>query len=67
MTTGLHVTQTKTGLSRPAVVAAATAIYALPTISDGAAGCIDDTWTATGTTNAPCPDMAIRQCGLEVK
>ena len=29
-----------------------TAAYTLPTISDGA-GCIDDTWTATSTTNTP--------------
>jgi hypothetical protein len=27
--------------------------YQLPTISDGPNGCIDDTWTATSTTNAP--------------
>jgi len=27
--------------------------YHLPTISDGPNGCIDDTWTATSTTNAP--------------
>ena len=53
MTTGLRVTQTKTGLLRPNVVAAATVNYTLPTISDGATGCIDNTWTATSTTNAP--------------
>ncbi len=33
-------------------MAAAGASYRLPTISDGAA-CIDDTWTATSTTNNP--------------
>src|SRR5882757_7046231 len=55
MTTGLLVTQTKTGLLRLDVMAAATAIYTLPKISDGTTGCTDDTWTATGTTNAPCP------------
>ena len=27
--------------------------YTLPTISDAPNGCIDDTWTATSTTNAP--------------
>ncbi len=36
----------------PNVTAAAAADYTLPTISDGAA-CVDDTWTATSTTNAP--------------
>ena len=55
MATGLHVTQTKTGLSRPTLIAEATANYTLPTISDGVTGCIDDTWTATSTTNAPSP------------
>ena len=35
------------------VMAAATANYTLPVISDGASGCIDDSWTATSTTNAP--------------
>src|SRR5438132_3481913 len=55
MTTGLHVTQSKTGLLRPNVAAAATVNYTLPTISDGVTGCIDDTWTATSTTNAPSP------------
>ena len=55
MTTGFHVTQTKTEPSRPNVVAAATVNYTLPTMSDGVTGCIDDTWTATSTTNAPSP------------
>src|SRR5206468_7298684 len=32
---------------------AATAGYTLPAISDTADGCIDDTWVATSTTNAP--------------
>src|SRR5205814_36723 len=45
----------KTGLSRPTLIAEATANYTLPTISDGVTGCIDDTWTATSTTNAPSP------------
>src|SRR5438552_4895276 len=35
----------------PKVVAAASANYTLPAISDGANGCTDDTWTPT--TNAP--------------
>src|SRR5438046_984585 len=34
-------------------LAAATANYSLPTISDTAGGCIDDTWTATSVINAP--------------
>src|SRR5206468_8553594 len=37
----------------PKLMVAATASYALPTISDGPSGCIDDTWRATSTTNAP--------------
>jgi len=53
MTAGLHVTQSKTGLSKPKVMAAATANYILPKVSDGGNGCIDDTWTPTSTTNAP--------------
>src|SRR6266550_3691449 len=53
MTTGLHVTRTKSGPLRPNVVAAATANYTLPKLSDGGNGCIDDTWTATSITNAP--------------
>src|SRR5215217_1805473 len=44
MTAGLHVTQTKTGALRPEVVAVPSVNYNLPTISDGATGCIDDTW-----------------------
>ena len=39
----------------PKVVAAATANYALPAISDGANGCTDDTWTATSITNIHAP------------
>jgi hypothetical protein len=54
-------TQIKTGVLSPKVMASATANYTasatanytLPTISDGATGCTDDTWTATSTTNAP--------------
>jgi N-acetylneuraminic acid mutarotase len=37
----------------PKLMAAASANYTLPTISDAPNGCIDDTWTATSTTNAP--------------
>ncbi len=39
--------------SRSRQIIAATANYNLPTISDTPAGCIDDTWTTTSTTNAP--------------
>src|SRR5205814_7424302 len=53
MTTGLHVTRTKSGPLRPNVVAAATANYTLPKLSNGGNGCTDDTWTATSITNAP--------------
>ena len=35
------------------LVAAASASYTFPIMSDGPNGCIDDTWTATSTTNAP--------------
>src|SRR6266403_430027 len=37
----------------PDATAAASGNYSLPTISDGPSGCIDDTWTATNTSNAP--------------
>jgi hypothetical protein len=37
----------------PKLMAAASANYTLPTISDAPNGCIDDTWTATSTINAP--------------
>src|SRR5438034_4267766 len=37
----------------PKLMSAASANYTLPTISDAPNGCIDDTWTATSTTNAP--------------
>src|SRR5262249_30347223 len=53
MTSGLLVTQTKTGLLRSDILAAATAnYYALPTISDGAARCTDHTWTAASRIHA---------------
>ena len=37
----------------PNVMAAANATYTLPAISDQPSECIDDSWTATSTTNAP--------------
>jgi N-acetylneuraminic acid mutarotase len=37
----------------PKPMAAAGANYTLPAISDAPKGCIDDTWTATSTQNAP--------------
>src|SRR5207249_10693313 len=37
----------------PNVMAAATASYTLPAISDQPSGCIDDSRTATSTSNAP--------------
>ena len=55
MTTGLHMTRTKAGLSSANIIAAPSVSYALPTISEGANACIDNTWTATNTINAPSP------------
>jgi N-acetylneuraminic acid mutarotase len=37
----------------PKLMVAASANYTLPRISDAPNGCIDDTWKATSTTNAP--------------
>ena len=37
----------------PGLLAVASAKYTLPRISDGPNGCIDDSWIATSTTNAP--------------
>ena len=45
----------------------ATASYTLPTISDPAGGCIDDTWTATSLINAPTARVITQQCGLVAK
>jgi len=56
MTTDLHVTQIKTGLLRPNVVAPSVN-YTLPMIPDAVTGCTDDSWTATSTTNAPSPRL----------
>src|SRR4029077_1766320 len=39
----------------PKVTAAMSANYTLPTISDGATGCADNTWTATSTTSLNAP------------
>src|SRR5262249_1047100 len=41
------------GAQVPVTMAAATANYTLPAITDQPSGCIDDSWTATSTTNAP--------------
>ncbi len=41
-------------------VMAATASYTLPAISDGVSGCIDDSWTATATINAPIGPRSIQ-------
>ena len=52
----------------PNVMAAATASYTLPAISDQPSECIDDSWTATSTTErAHSPISFTRQCGLAVK
>ena len=48
----------------PTAMAAPSANYTLPTISDGG-GCIDDTWTAT--TGPPDGRYVTRQCGPAVK
>ncbi len=55
MITSSHLTQIKTGVSRPRLMAAD---YTLPTISDGGNGCTDDTWVATSTSNAPSARFA---------
>jgi N-acetylneuraminic acid mutarotase len=43
----------RAGAQAPVKMAALNANYTLPTISEEAGGCTDDTWTATSTTNAP--------------
>src|SRR5205823_4236246 len=53
MTTGLHLTEIKTGPVRPNVVAAATTNYILPKVSDDGNGCTDDMWTPTSINLAP--------------
>jgi N-acetylneuraminic acid mutarotase len=49
----LDLSQARPENQIPKLMAAASANYTLPTISDAPNGCIDDTWTATSTTNAP--------------
>ena len=49
----LDFSQARPENQMPKLMAAASANYTLPTISDAPNGCIDDTWTATTTTNAP--------------
>ena len=49
----LDSSQARAENQMPKLMAAASANYTLPTISDAPNGCIDDTWTATSTTNAP--------------
>ena len=52
----------------PKVTAAMSANYTLPTISDGATGCADDTWTATSPAlTRPLAEMITLQCGPAVK
>ena len=53
MITNLHATPAWTRALNPNVVAAATVSYTLPKVADGGNGCTDDTWAATGITNAP--------------
>ena len=49
----LDAIRIEAGVSRPNVIAAASANYMLPKISEGSGGCIDDTWTATSISSAP--------------
>jgi len=53
LVTSLDAKQVKTGVLKPTVMAAATANYTLPAITDGANECTDDTWTATSTITEP--------------
>ena len=53
LVTRLDDTQIKTGVLMPQVMAATSATYTLPTVSNGSNGFTDDTWTAAGTINAP--------------
>src|SRR5437773_4722273 len=45
----LDAKQIKAGVLKPTVMAAATANYTLPAITDGANGCTDDTWASMAT------------------
>ena len=49
----LDSSRARTDNQMPKLIAAASANYTLPTIPDAPNGCIDDTWTATSTINAP--------------
>jgi hypothetical protein len=49
----LDFSQARPKNQMPKLMAAASANYTLPTISDALNGCINDTWTATSITNAP--------------
>jgi hypothetical protein len=49
----LDFSQARPENQMPKLMAAASANYTLPTISDAPNGCVDDTWTATTTINAP--------------
>ena len=53
----------------PRVLAPLSSNYTLPTMSDGANGCTDDTWTATSTINVQLPLAATitRQFGPALK
>ncbi len=49
----LDSAQARAEKQMPKLMAGASANYTLPTISDAANGCVDNTWTATSTVNAP--------------
>jgi N-acetylneuraminic acid mutarotase len=49
----LDFSQARPENQMPKLMAAGSANYTLPTISDTPNGCVDDTWTATTTTDAP--------------
>jgi hypothetical protein len=49
----LDLSQARPENQMPKLMAAASANYTLPTISDAPNGCIDNPWTATSTINAP--------------
>src|SRR5262249_44473127 len=50
---GLKSWSARAQAQMPSVMAAATANYTIPAVSDGPTGCTDDSWTATSTNNAP--------------
>src|SRR5205809_6446929 len=49
LVSSLDAKQIKAGVLKPTVMAAATANYTLPAITDGANGCTDDTWASMAT------------------